>query len=41
MEYLENMFGEILQKLDDNGSSGPMPIPITFSPNNPASLENI
>lgn len=41
MEYLENMFGEILQKLDDNGSSAPMPIPITFNPNNPASLENI
>ena len=39
MEYLGEMFGEILERLDKEDKL--VPIPITFNPNNPATLENV
>ena len=41
MKYLGEMFGEILERLDKEDKQVPVPIPITFNPNNPASLENL
>lgn len=41
MEFLEQKFGEVLEKLDDDQGIQALPIPITFNANNPASLENI